>query len=88
MQASQQIVEDILDRVYPDWKAYVVGKRIIKRAMVNGIARRTGSKLLPLQSKSTSGLYFVGDSTEGRGSLGVPCYDSAYTVAGIVSSGQ
>lgn len=87
-ESSQQIVENILDRIFPDWRDNVVGKRIIKRAIVNGIARRTGSKLLPLRSKSTNGLYFVGDSTEGRGSLGVPCYDSAYTVAGIVSGVQ
>lgn len=85
---SQRIVEDILDRVYPDWRAHVVGKRIIKRAMINGIARHIGNKLLPLQSCSTHGLYFVGDSTAGRGAVGMPCYDSAYTAAGLITNGQ
>jgi len=83
---SRKVVEATLDSVYPDWKSNMVGKRIINRAKVSGIARRTGNQLLPLQSQSTNGLYFVGDSTEGRGSLGMPCYDSAYRVANIISN--
>ena len=86
VEESQKVVESTLDLVYPGWRSDVVGKRIINRTKVNGIARRTGNKLLPLQSQVTNGLYFVGDSTEARGSLGMPCYDSAYTVANIISS--
>lgn len=85
-ETSRLIVEDVLDRVYPNWRANVVRKRIIKRAMVNGIARRIDSKLVPLRSESTSGLYFVGDSTQGRGALGYPCYDSACTVADMLTN--
>jgi phytoene dehydrogenase-like protein len=85
---SQKSVEAIFDKVYPGWEKYVVGKRIIKRAIVNGIARRVGSRLLPLQSQSVNRLYFVGDSTTGRGALGIPCYDSALSVANMIAKKQ
>lgn len=84
-QGSQSAVENLLHKVYPGWEKYVVGKRIIHRAMVNGIARRTNAKLLPLQSRTVQGLYLVGDSTEGCGALGMPCYDSAKKVADMLS---
>jgi|GEM_PF-2957252 len=82
---SQTAFEILLHKVYPGWEKYVVNKRIINRAMVNGIARRTNAKLLPLQSRSARGLYLVGDSTEGSGALGMPCYDSAKKVADLIS---
>lgn len=84
-QESQNAVENLLHKVYPGWEKYVVSKRIINRAMVNGIARRTNAKLLPLQSRAVQGLFLVGDSTEGRGALGMPCYDSAKKVANMLS---
>ncbi|MFC0214633.1 phytoene desaturase family protein [Paenibacillus chartarius] len=82
---SQTRFEALLNKVYPGWDNYVVSKRIINRAMVNGIARRTNAKLLPLQSRAVRGLYLVGDSTEGSGALGMPCYDSAKKVADLLS---
>jgi phytoene dehydrogenase-like protein len=82
---SKQSVERILDRVYPGWRNQLSGTRIVKRAVVNGIARHTGSRLLPFVSESVRSLYFAGDSTAGRGGLGLPAYDSAWTVAGIIA---
>ncbi|TYP72093.1 phytoene desaturase family protein [Paenibacillus methanolicus] len=82
---SQAAFESLLHNVYPGWEKHVVHKRMINRAMVNGIARRTDAKLLPLQSQSVRGLYLVGDSTQGSGALGMPCYDSAKKVADLLS---
>ncbi len=78
---SKKSVERILDSVYTGWRQHTVGSRIINRAMVNGIARHTGNKLLPFESKSVDSLYFVGDSTSGRGGLGLPVYESAWVVS-------
>ncbi|MGB8955301.1 MAG: FAD-dependent oxidoreductase [Tumebacillaceae bacterium] len=78
---ARQDVEAALDDACPGWRDAVVGRRIIDRAVVNGIARRVGSRLLPLHSSALQGLSFVGDSTEGQGALGVPAYDSAWRVA-------
>ncbi|MFC4099149.1 phytoene desaturase family protein [Paenibacillus xanthanilyticus] len=85
---SQAAFETLLHNVYPGWEKHVVHKRIIHRAMVNGIARRTNAKLLPLQSRAVRGLYLVGDSTEGSGALGMPCYDSAKKVADLLSGSE
>lgn len=82
---SQSAMEDLLHSVYPGWDHHVVSKRIIKRAMVNGIARRVNAKLLPLQSRTVAGVYLVGDSTEGVGAMSLPCYDSAKKVADMLS---
>ncbi|MBB3107982.1 phytoene dehydrogenase-like protein [Paenibacillus phyllosphaerae] len=82
---SQAAFEALLHRVYPGWEQYVVHKRMINRAMVGGIARRTTAKLLPLQSRTVRGLYLVGDATVGSGALGMPCYDSARKVADMIS---
>lgn len=82
---SQAAFETLLHNVYPGWEKHVVHKRIVNRAMVNGIARRTDAKLLPLQSRAVGGLYLVGDSTQGSGGLGMPCYDSAKKVADLLS---
>ncbi|WP_281884216.1 NAD(P)/FAD-dependent oxidoreductase [Paenibacillus sp. YYML68] len=82
---SQDDYEAMLHQVYPGWEKHVVQKRIIHRAMVNGIARRMNARLLPLQSRAVSGLYLVGDATEGAGALGMPCYDSARKVADMLS---
>jgi len=82
---SRTEFETLLHKVYPGWEKYVVNKRVINRAMVNGIARRTNAKLLPLQSRAVQGLYLVGDSTQGVGALGMPCYDSAKKVADLLS---
>ncbi|MFE8699741.1 phytoene desaturase family protein [Cytobacillus sp. FJAT-54145] len=78
---SKKSVERILDSVYTGWRQHTVGARIINRAMVNGIARHTGNKLLPFESKNVESLYFVGDSTSGRGGLGLPAYESAWQVS-------
>jgi phytoene dehydrogenase-like protein len=84
-ECSQKSVETILDAVYAGWRNRLVGTRIVNKAMVNGIARYTSNKSLPFVSKYVSSLYFVGDSTAGRGGLGLPAYDSAWAVAGIIS---
>jgi phytoene dehydrogenase-like protein len=84
-ESSQAAVEKILDHVYSGWRQHIVGHRIINRAMVNGIARRIGNECLPLASPAVQSLYFVGDSTIGKGALGVPCYDSAWKVATMIS---
>lgn len=78
---SKQSIERILDSVYIGWRQQTVGTRIINRAMVNGIARHTGNKFLPFISKTVESLYFVGDSTVGRGGLGLPVYESAWAVS-------
>ena len=78
---ARQDVEAVLDDAYPGWRNAVVGQRIIDRAVVNGIARRVGCRLLPLHSSALQSLSYVGDSTEGHGALGVPAYDSAWRVA-------
>jgi phytoene dehydrogenase-like protein len=87
-ESSKAAVERILDQVYPGWRNHTIGSRIIHRAMVNGIARRPGYRLLPLRSKSVDSLYFVGDAATGRGGLGLPAYDSAWSVAGLVTAGH
>lgn len=78
---SKKSVERILDSVYTGWRQHTIGARIINRAMVNGIARHTGNKLLPFESKNVESLYFVGDSTSARGGLGLPAYESAWVVS-------
>lgn len=82
---SKQSVEAILDRVYAGWRSHIVGTRAINRAVVNGIARHTGQRLLPFRSNSVDQLYFAGDSTVGRGALGLPAYDSAQAVADLIT---
>ncbi|MDP4084640.1 MAG: hypothetical protein Q8934_08490 [Bacillota bacterium] len=83
---SKQSIERILDSVYIGWRQQTVGTRIINRAMVNGIARHTGNELLPFISKKVESLYFVGDSTVGRGGLGLPAYESAWAVSEKINS--
>jgi phytoene dehydrogenase-like protein len=82
---SKISIERILDSVYTGWRNHTVGTRMINRAMVNGIARHKGNKLIPFNSKSVESLYFVGDSTAGRGGLALPAYDSAWAVAEIIT---
>jgi phytoene dehydrogenase-like protein len=82
---SKISIERILDSVYTGWRNHTVGTRMINRAMVNGIARHKGNKLIPFNSKSVESLYFVGDATAGRGGLALPAYDSAWAVAEIIT---
>lgn len=86
--ASKEKVQAVLDRVYPEWRRYLIGERVIKRAMVNGIARSLNAKRLPNHSSTVSGLFFVGDSVEGRGGLGVPAYESAWEAANAIAVGS
>jgi phytoene dehydrogenase-like protein len=83
---SEAAVEKVLDVAYPDWRNHAIGVRKIRRALVNGIARYTTNQYLPFHSKSVEGLYFVGDSTAGRGCLGTIAYDSAWQVANRIAS--
>lgn len=80
VERSKNSIERILDSVYTGWRQHTVGTRMVNRAMVNGIARHTGNEFLPFKSKTVGSLYFVGDSTAGRGGLGLPAYDSAWAV--------
>ncbi|SFA90036.1 MULTISPECIES: NAD(P)/FAD-dependent oxidoreductase [unclassified Bacillus (in: firmicutes)] len=82
---SKKSIERILDHAYPGWREHIVGTRIINRAMVNGIARHTGNQFLPFKSKCVESLFFVGDSTAGRGGLALPSYDSAWAVTEMIS---
>jgi phytoene dehydrogenase-like protein len=84
-QSSKNSIERILDSVYLGWREHVSGTRIINRAIVNGIARHTGHQFLPFKSHSVEALYFVGDSTAGRGGLALPAYDSAWAVTEMIS---
>lgn len=81
---SKEVVEKVFDQVYSGWREHLISKRIINRAMVNGIARHIGHRMLPLQSNCVKSVYFVGDSTEGIGGLGLPVYDSAWQVSNIL----
>lgn len=80
LENKTQQMEALFDTYYPNWREFVVVKRVSKKAMVASVKNIHSNKLLPNRLPGVP-FYFCGDGCEGKGELAERAFSSGRAVA-------